>query len=130
MSIPKDRRYTKTHEWVLVEGDVATIGITDYAQNELGDITYVELPGVGDELGKSDSFGIIESVKAASDIYMPVAGEVTEANGDTEDAPELLNTSPYENAWLIKVRIASNDDLDELMDADTYATFLEEEGGH
>ena len=130
MSIPTDRSYTKTHEWVLVDGDVVTIGITDYAQNELGDITYVELPGVGDALGKSDSFGIIESVKAASDIYMPVSGEVTEANGDTEDTPELLNTSPYENAWLIKVRISDNGELEELMDADSYAKFVEEEGGH
>ncbi len=77
MSIPADRKYTRTHEWVLIEGDVATIGITDYAQNELGDITYVELPGVGDALSKSDSFGIVESVKAASDIYMPISGEVT-----------------------------------------------------
>jgi glycine cleavage system H protein len=122
--------YTKTHEWVLVNGDVATIGITDYAQNELGDITYVELPGVGDSLGKSDSFGIIESVKAASDIYMPLGGEVTEANGDTEDSPELLNSSPYENAWLIRVKVSNEEELEELMDAESYAQFLEEEGGH
>ncbi|CAN5481001.1 glycine cleavage system protein GcvH [soil metagenome] len=130
MSIPADRKYTRTHEWVLIEGDVATIGITDYAQNELGDITYVELPGVGDALNKSDSFGIVESVKAASDIYMPVSGEITDANSDTEDTPELLNSSPYENAWLIKVKISDTAELDELMDADTYATFVEEEGGH
>lgn len=130
MSVPSDRKYTRTHEWVLVDGDVATIGITDYAQNELGDITYVELPGVGDALGKSDSFGIVESVKAASDIYMPVGGEVTESNGDTEDAPELLNSSPYEDAWLIRVRLSNTSELDELMDADAYAKFLEEEGGH
>jgi glycine cleavage system H protein len=130
MSVPTDRKYTRTHEWVLVEGDVATIGITDYAQNELGDITYVELPGVGDALGKSDSFGIVESVKAASDIYMPVAGEVTEANSDTEETPELLNSSPYGDAWLIKVRMSDASELDELMDPDSYAQFLEEEGAH
>lgn len=130
MSVPADRKYTRTHEWVLVAGDVATIGITDYAQNELGDITYVELPGVGDELGKSDSFGIVESVKAASDIYMPIGGEVTEANADTEDAPELLNSSPYQDAWLIRVRISDASEIDELMDADAYAKYLEEEAAH
>ena len=130
MSVPADRKYTRTHEWVLIEGDVATIGITDYAQNELGDITYVELPGVGDELGKSDSFGIVESVKAASDIYMPIGGEVTEANADTEDAPELLNSSPYQDAWLIRVRISDTSEIDGLMDADTYAKYLEEEAAH
>lgn len=130
MSVPTDRKYTKTHEWVLVEGDIATIGITDYAQNELGDITYVELPGVGDALGQSDSFGIVESVKAASDIYMPIAGEITDANADTEGAPELLNSSPYQDAWLIKVKIAQPDEIENLMDADSYAEFLEAEGGH
>lgn len=130
MSVPADRKYTRTHEWVLVEDDVATIGITDYAQNELGDITYVELPSVGDDLRRMDSFGIIESVKAASDVYMPVSGEVTEANTETEDAPELLNSSPYEDAWLIKVKLANAEELEELMDAEAYAKFLEEEGGH
>ena len=130
MSVPADRKYTRTHEWVLVEGDVATIGITDYAQNELGDITYVELPGIGDELGKSDSFGIVESVKAASDIYMPIGGEVTEANADTEDAPELLNSSPYQDAWLIRVRVSDTSEIDELMDANAYAKYLEEEAAH
>lgn len=130
MSVPTDRKYTRTHEWVLVEGDIATIGITDYAQNELGDITYVELPGVGDALGRSDSFGIVESVKAASDIYMPVGGEVTEANGETEDTPEMLNESPYEGAWLIRVKISDAQELDELLDHESYAKFLEEEGGH
>lgn len=130
MSVPKDRKYTRTHEWVLVEDDVATIGITDYAQNELGDITYVELPDVGDALGKSESFGIVESVKAASDIYMPVSGEVTDANKDTEDAPELLNSSPYEAAWLIKVKINDASELEDLLDPDSYEKLLEEEGGH
>jgi glycine cleavage system H protein len=130
MAVPADRKYTRTHEWVLLDGDLATIGITDFAQNELGDITYIELPGVGDELGQSDSFGIVESVKAASDIYMPVAGEVTEANATAEDAPELLNTSPYDEAWLIKVRIADETQLDDLMDASAYEKYLEEAGGH
>ncbi|HLT18432.1 MAG TPA: glycine cleavage system protein GcvH [Thermomicrobiales bacterium] len=129
MAVPTDRKYTRTHEWVLVDGDTATIGITDYAQNELGDITYVELPAPGDTLDKSDSFGIIESVKAASDVYMPVAGEVTETNSEAESAPELINSSPYEDAWLIRVKISDPKDLEELMDAEAYEAFLSE-GGH
>lgn len=130
MSIPKDLKYTRTHEWVKIEGDVATIGITDYAQNELGDITYIELPGSGEELGKSDSFGVVESVKAASDVYMPLSGEIVEGNADAEDAPELINTSPYEKAWLIKIKIADPSEVDELMDADTYTKYVEEQGSH
>ena len=130
MSVPTDRKYTRTHEWVQIDGDTVTIGITDYAQNELGDITYVELPGVGDMLGKADSFGIVESVKAASDIYMPIGGEITDANAETETAPELLNTSPYQDAWLIKVKVSDASELDELMDADSYEEFVEAEGGH
>lgn len=130
MSIPKDLKYTKTHEWVRVEGETATIGITDYAQNELGDITYIELPGSGEELGKSDPFGVVESVKAASDVYMPVSGEIIEGNVEAEDAPELINTSPYDQAWLIKVRVSDPSELDELMDAETYEKYVEEQGSH
>ena len=130
MSVPADRKYTRTHEWVMIDGDVVTIGITDYAQNELGDITYVELPGVGDTLVKEDSFGIVESVKAASDIYMPIGGEITDANDETETAPELLNSSPYQDAWLIKVKISDSAELEDLMDAGSYEEFLEAEGGH
>lgn len=130
MAVPTDRKYTRTHEWVQVDGATATIGITDFAQNELGDITYIELPGVGDALGQSDSFGIVESVKAASDIYMPVAGEVTEANSAAEDTPELLNASPYDEAWLIRVKIENEAQLEGLMDASAYEEYLEQEGGH
>ncbi len=130
MVVPADRKYTRTHEWVLIDGDIVTIGITDFAQNELGDITYIELPAAGDQLDKSDSFGIVESVKAASDVYMPVAGEVTESNEEAESSPELLNSSPYENAWLIRVRVSDPGDIEELMDAGTYEKFLEEAGGH
>lgn len=130
MAVPADRKYTRTHEWVRVEGDTATIGITDYAQNELGDITYVELPAPGDTYDKSDSFGIVESVKAASDVYMPVSGEVTETNSEAESAPELINSSPYDEAWLIRVRISDPKELDELMDAATYEQYLKDEGGH
>lgn len=126
MAVPKDYKYTRTHEWVKVDGDTVTVGLTDYAQNELGDITYLELPEPGETLGQSDSFGVIESVKAASDIYMPVTGEVIEGNGEVEDAPEMVNTSPFENAWLIKVRISDTSELDGLMDAEAYEKYLEE----
>jgi glycine cleavage system H protein len=131
MAAPNDRRYTKTHEWVKLDGDIATVGITDYAQNELGDITYVELPEVGDHVTKSEAFGVIESVKAASDFYAPVDGEVVEDNQAAIDAPDLLNSSPYDQAWLIKVRATDPSQIDGLMDAGDYETFAESEaGGH
>ncbi|MEJ7761447.1 MAG: glycine cleavage system protein GcvH [Thermomicrobiales bacterium] len=125
MAAPTDLRYTKTHEWVRLDGDTATIGITDVAQTELGDITYLELPEPGDEVSRTKPFGIVESVKAASDIYAPFDGEVVERNGDVVDAPELVNTSPYDAAWLIKVRLADPSQLDELMDADAYDAFAD-----
>jgi glycine cleavage system H protein len=131
MAAPNDRRYTKTHEWVKLDGDVATVGITDYAQNELGDITYVELPEVGDQVTKSEPFGVIESVKAASDFYAPVDGEVIEDNQQAVDTPDLLNSSPYDKAWLIKVRASDPSQIDGLMDAGDYEKFAESEtGGH
>lgn len=126
MAVPKDYKYTRTHEWVKVDGNTVTVGLTDYAQNELGDITYLELPEPGETLNQTDSFGVIESVKAASDIYMPVTGEVLEGNGEVEDAPEMVNTSPFENAWLIKVRVSDTSELDGLMDAEAYEKYLEE----
>ena len=120
MSSPSDLRYTKTHEWVRVDGDVATIGLTDYAQNELGDITYVELPEQGDELTQNQPFGVVESVKAAADVYAPVDGEVIERNASVIDAPEIVNASPYGEAWLIKIRIADPAQVQDLLDATTY----------
>ncbi len=125
MSAPTDLRYTKTHEWVRLEGDTATIGITDVAQTELGDITYLELPESGDEVSRTKPFGIVESVKAASDIYAPFDGEVIERNADVVDAPDLVNSSPYEAAWLIKVRLADPSQIDELMDAEAYDAFAD-----
>ncbi|MBA2753023.1 MAG: glycine cleavage system protein GcvH [Chloroflexia bacterium] len=125
MAAPTDLRYTKTHEWVRLDGDTATIGITDVAQTELGDITYLELPESGDEVSRTKPFGIVESVKAASDIYAPFDGEVVERNGDVVDTPELVNSSPYEAAWLIKVRLADPSQLDELMDSDAYDAFAD-----
>src|SRR5688572_4648375 len=98
MAIPRDRKFTPTHEWVKVDGEVATIGLTDFAQNELGDITYLELPGVGASISKSESLGVVESVKAASDIYAPVSGEVVEENEGAIASPEVINTSPWDDA--------------------------------
>ena len=123
MSAPKDRKYTKTHEWIAFEGDIATFGLTDHAQTELGDITYLELPEVGDTLKTGDSFGVVESVKAASDVYSPIDGEVVEVNAAATDGPELINTSPYEDAWLVKVRVSDPSQLDSLMDPAAYDEF-------
>src|SRR3954470_11327160 len=103
MSSPRDLRYTKSHEWVKIDGDVATIGVTDHAQSELGDITYLELPDLGGEVSGGEPFGVVESVKAASDVYSPVDGEVVERNENAIAAPDVVNSSPYGDAWLIKV---------------------------
>lgn len=127
--IAQGLRYTKTHEWVKVDGDVATVGVSDFAQSELGDITYLELPEPGTALTQGEPMGVIESVKAASDIYAPISGEVTEANNEVVDSPELVNSSPYESGWLVKVRVSDPAGLDELMDAAAYQTFVEEQGG-
>jgi len=130
MEIPRDYRFTKTHEWVKVDGDVATIGITDFAQSELGDITYLELPGVGSSLSQSEPFGVVESVKAASDIYAPVSGEVVEENESAIGSPEVVNSSPYNDAWLLKVRLTDSSQVDGLLDADAYEKLVAESGGH
>jgi glycine cleavage system H protein len=124
--VPADLKYTKSHEWVRVDGDVATVGMTDYAQSELGDITYLELPDPGTEIAATEPFGVVESVKAASDIYAPVGGEVVERNEDAVNGPDVLNASPYDQAWLIKVRLADADAINELMSAADYETYLQE----
>lgn len=120
---PADLQYAKTHEWIRIEGDEATIGITDYAQDSLGDVVYVELPDVGTSLEAGDSFGAIESVKAASEVYMPVAGEVIAKNDTVVDAPELLNSEPYDGAWLIKIKVAEG--VGALMSAEAYEKFVD-----
>jgi glycine cleavage system H protein len=130
MEIPQDYKFTRTHEWVKVDGDVVTIGITDFAQSELGDITYLELPGVGSTLQQSEPFGVVESVKAASDIYAPVTGEVVEENAAAIDSPEVVNSSPYGDAWLLKVRLSEASQLDGLLDAEAYSKLVAESGGH
>lgn len=129
MAAPKDLKYTKTHEWVRLDGDTAVLGITDAAQNELGDITYLELPETGDALSSGESFGVIESVKAATDVYSPVDGEVVERNDEAIDAPELINQSPYEKAWLLKVKLADPAQLDALLSNADYDAYAEEQMG-
>jgi glycine cleavage system H protein len=124
MASPAELRYTKSHEWIRVDGDVATIGVTDYAQNELGDITYLELPDVGGSIVGGEPFGVVESVKAASDIYTPIDGEVIERNEDAVVAPDVVNASPYEGAWLVKVKLADPSQLDQLMSAEEYDSLL------
>jgi glycine cleavage system H protein len=124
MAYPKQFRYTKEHEWVEVKGDVATIGITDYAQHELGDVVFVELPKPGAKIETGKSFGTVESVKAVSEIYAPASGEVVEANGELHNTPEKLNTDPHGAAWLIKVRLANPAEVGKLMDAAAYETYI------
>lgn len=127
MSIPADLKYTKDHEWVKVlDGDEALIGITDFAQNSLGDITYVEVPDVGDRLAAGDTFGVVESVKAASDLYSPVDAEVLAVNEALEDSPESVNQSPYEDGWIIKVKVSDPASLGQLMDASAYEQIAQE----
>jgi glycine cleavage system H protein len=124
MAYPANYRYTDQHEWVDVKGDVATIGITDYAQQELGDVVFVELPKPGTKITAGKSFGNVESVKAVSDIFAPVSGEVVEANADLHNAPEKINSDPHGAAWLIKVRLANPAEVKSLMDAAAYQAFI------
>jgi glycine cleavage system H protein len=123
---PDDLKYTKSDEWVRLEGDTVTIGITDYAQDQLNDIVYVELPGVGDTLEAGNALGIVESVKAASDIYTPLAGEIAAINEELEDNPELINTDPFGKGWLIKLKVRDAAPLAAMMDAAAYATYCED----
>jgi len=124
MNFPEDLRYTKEHEWVRLDGDVATIGITDYAQKELGDIVYVEVETEGDTLEENEVFGSVEAVKTVSDLFMPVAGEVVEVNEDLESDPELVNSNPYENGWMIKVKVTDVAQVEGLMTAQQYAELV------
>jgi len=124
MTSPQDLKYTKSHEWVRIDGEIATIGVTDYAQSELGDITYLELPDVGGSVSGGEPFGVVESVKAASDIYTPIDGEVIERNEDAIAAPDVVNSSPYEGAWLIRVRVSDPAQLEQLMSAVEYEALL------
>jgi len=124
MNVPEGLKYTKDHEWAKVDGDVVTVGITDYAQGELGDIMYIELPGVGTAVEQGASFGSIEAVKAASDLYAPVSGEVVEVNEQLNDEPEKVNASPYEDGWFVKIKISDPAELDTLLGSDAYTELL------
>lgn len=123
--ILNDRKYTDSHEWVKVDGDLALIGITDYAQHAIGDITYLDVPEAGDEVTQGDDFGAVESVKAASDLISPISGEVVEVNEELVDQPELINQDAYAN-WIIKVKLSDPSELDKLMDAEAYKQITEE----
>ncbi|MBD3415400.1 MAG: glycine cleavage system protein GcvH [Candidatus Aminicenantes bacterium] len=122
---PDDFHYTKDHEWIQVKGDEATVGITDFAQSQMGDVVYVELPKVGDELDAHQTFGVVESVKAVSDVFSPVAGKVTQVNEGLNDDPEVLNKDPHSKGWIIKLKVKDKSELEELMSASEYEKYLE-----
>jgi glycine cleavage system H protein len=127
---PEDSRYAKSHEYAHAEGDVATVGITDYAQKELGDVVFVELPQVGAQLDQNDELGSIESVKAVSELFIPVGGEVVEVNEKLRDHPELVNTDPYGEGWMVRIRMTDSSELDELMTPEEYDEYCEKESAH
>ncbi|MBI9062707.1 MAG: glycine cleavage system protein GcvH [Marinilabiliaceae bacterium] len=120
MNIPENLKYTKDHEWILVDGDIATVGITEFAQGELGDIVFVEIETEGEELDKEEVFGTIEAVKTVSDLYMPISGKIIEVNAELEAQPDLVNKESYEGGWMIKIQIADTAELDELLTAEQY----------
>jgi glycine cleavage system H protein len=120
MNVPADLKYTKDHEWVKVDGNIATVGITDFAQGELGDVVFVEVETEGDELAKEETFGTIEAVKTVSDMFMPVSGTVIEFNAELEDAPETINTDAYGSGWIIKIEMSDASELDSLLSAEDY----------
>lgn len=127
MAHPSDRKYSNEHEWVLVDGDVATIGITDFAQDQLGEVVYVDLPDEGESVSAGDTFGEIESVKSVSELFAPVTGEIVEVNSGLSDAPETVNADAHGAGWMIKVRLEDSSELDALMSSDEYESFLAEE---
>jgi glycine cleavage system H protein len=124
MNIPENLHYTSDHEWVRVKGDIVTVGITDHAQEELSDVVFVELPEVGQVVGLGDPIAVVESVKAASDIYAPVGGEVVEINTEVEGDPSIINSSPYKEGWIFKLRYDDESDLEDLLDADGYEELI------
>lgn len=129
MAFPAAYRYTREHEWINVDGNQATIGITDYAQNSLGDIVFVELPKVGDELTAGKSFGTVESVKAVSELYAPASGKVVAINPELANAPEKINSDAH-GAWMVKIQLANTGDVNKLLSSDDYEKYVKEEGGH
>jgi len=125
-SIPEDLRYSEKHEWIAVDGDVGTVGITDYAQSELGDIVFVELPEAGDVLEQGQAFGTVEAVKTVEDIYSPVSGEVVEANDSLEEAAEQVNADPYGAGWMVRIRLSRSEEVDALLSASDYGSFIDQ----
>jgi glycine cleavage system H protein len=124
MNFPENLKYTKEHEWVSMEGDVATIGVTEFAQSELGDIVFVEIETEGETLDQNEVFGTIEAVKTVSDLFMPISGEIIAINSDLEDAPESVNETPYENGWMVKIKASDLSEVDGLMDANAYKSLI------
>jgi glycine cleavage system H protein len=124
MNFPENLKYTKDHEWVSIDGDIATVGVTEFAQSELGDIVFVELDTEGDTMDQNEVFGTIEAVKTVSDLFMPLSGEITEVNSQLEDAPESVNESPYENGWMIKIKLSDTSELDGLLDVAAYKALI------
>ena len=124
-NIPENLRYSKDHEWIGVDGDIATIGITDYAQHALGDVVYIDMPRVGDKLGSHEAFGSVESVKAVSEIFVPVGGEITEVNDGLNDTPEVVNNDPYSAGWMVKVKMDNPGEADAMLSSVEYEEYLE-----
>jgi glycine cleavage system H protein len=129
MDYPQGLKYSREHEWVKVEGNFALVGITDHAQSELGDVVYVELPEVGSELEANSTFGVVESVKAVSDLFAPVTGTVTEVNQQLNDEPELVNSDPFEEGWMLRIEMSDTSEIDALLELDDYKAYIEEESG-
>jgi len=127
MNFPEGLKFSKEHEWVLVDGEVALVGITEYAQEELGDVVYVELPEVGEKITKDDPFGSVESVKAVSDLFAPVSGTVVEVNDSLPDGPEVVNEDPYGDGWMIKVKMTDKEELKDLLDPEEYAEYIDQQ---
>ena len=125
MNIPADLKYTEDHEWVRVEGDSVVVGVTDFAQGELGDVVFVEIETEGEELDKGETFGTVEAVKTVSDLFMPVGGEVSEVNEELADEPELVNKDPYGKGWMVKIKVADSSELEDLMPAEVYQKMIE-----
>lgn len=128
MNYPNDLKYTSEHEWVRIEGKTAVVGITDYAQDQLGDIVFVELPEEGESVEKGDTFGVVESTKSVSDLYVPLSGQIVESNDPLLDNPGIINEDPYGEGWMIKIELSDPEELKELLDPQAYAQFIEEEG--
>ena len=125
MNLPEELKYTEEHEWIKVDGNIATIGITDFAQGELGDIVYIEIDSIGNELNVSEIFGTVEAVKTVSDLFMPIKGTVIEINSNIESTPEIVNEDPYDKGWIIKIEISENRDIENLLSADDYRKMID-----